>query len=77
MKMKKINPLEVVQDQYQHLKDKLLSTNDVREKNLLFKRLNNLANVMQFLMSIGKNTWLDGDGMSISPILRNLHDYLE
>jgi len=56
MKMKKINPLEVVQDQYQHLKDKLLSTNDVREKNLLFKRLNNLANVLQFLMSIGKNT---------------------
>jgi hypothetical protein len=56
MKMKKINPEEVVQEQYQHLKDKLLSTNDVREKNLLFKRLINLANVMQFLISISKNT---------------------
>ena len=54
--MKKINPLEVVQEQYQRLKEKLLSTSDVREKNLLFKRLNNLSNVMQFLISISKNT---------------------
>lgn len=56
MKIKKINPLEVVQEQYQNLKEKLLSTNDVREKDFLFKRLNNLANVMQFLISISKNT---------------------
>jgi hypothetical protein len=56
MKIKKINPLEVVQEQYQNLKGKLLSTNDVREKDFLFKRLNNLANVMQFLISISKNT---------------------
>jgi hypothetical protein len=54
--MKKINPLEVVQEQYQRLKEKLLSTSDVREKNLLFKRLNNLSDVMQFLISISKNT---------------------
>jgi len=54
--MKKINPLEVVQEQYQRLKEKLLSTSDVLEKNLLFKRLNNLSNVMQFLISISKNT---------------------
>jgi hypothetical protein len=49
--MKKINPLEVVQEQYQILKKKLKSTRDVREKNILFKRLINLAGVMQFLIS--------------------------
>jgi hypothetical protein len=54
--MKKINPLEVVQEQYQRLKEKFRSTHDVREKNVLFKRLINLAGVMQFLMSINKNT---------------------
>jgi hypothetical protein len=54
--MQKINPLEVVQEQYQRLKEKLRSTHDVREKNVLFKRLINLAGVMQFLMSINKNT---------------------
>jgi hypothetical protein len=53
---KKINPLEVVQEQYQNLKGKLRSTHDVREKNILFKRLINLAGVMQFLISIGKKT---------------------
>jgi hypothetical protein len=54
--IKKINPLEVVQEQYQNLKGKLRSTRDVREKNVLFKRLINLAGVMQFLISISKNT---------------------
>jgi hypothetical protein len=54
--MKKINPLEVVQEQYQHLKEKLRSTHDIREKKVLFKRLINLAGVMQFLISISKNS---------------------
>ena len=54
--MKKINPLEVVQEQYQNLKGKLRLTRDVREKNVLFKRLINLVGVMQFLISISKNT---------------------
>jgi len=54
--MKKINPLEVVQEQYQHLKEKLRSTHDPREKNILFKRLINLVGVMQFLISISKNS---------------------
>ena len=53
--MKKINPLDVVQEQYQRLKEKLRSTHDAREKNVLFKRLINLAGVMQFLISINKN----------------------
>ena len=55
-RLKKINPLEVVQEQYQNLKGKLRSTRDAREKNVLFKRLVNLAGVMQFLISISKNT---------------------
>jgi hypothetical protein len=53
--MKKINPLEVVQEQYQRLKEKFRSTHDVQEKKVLFKRLINLAGVMQFLISISKN----------------------
>ena len=54
--MEKINPLEVVQEQYKDLKEKLKSTHDIREKNVLFNRLINLAGVMQFLISISKNT---------------------
>ncbi len=54
--MKKINPLEIVQDQYQQLKEKLKSAPDIREKNLLFRRLVNLVGVMQFLISINKNS---------------------
>jgi hypothetical protein len=54
--MKKINPLEVVQDQYKNLKAKLKSTHDIREKNVLFKRLINLVGVMEFLISVKKNT---------------------
>lgn len=54
--MKKINPLELVQEQYNYLKGKLRLTHDVREKKVLFKRLINLAGVMQFLISIGKNS---------------------
>jgi len=54
--MKKINPLEVVQEQYHYLREKLKSTQDARERNVLFKRLINLVGVMQFLISINKNT---------------------
>ena len=50
--MEKINPLEVVQEQYKNLKEKLKSTHDIREKNVLFQRLINLAGVMQFLISV-------------------------
>jgi hypothetical protein len=56
--MKKINPLEVVQEQYQHLKEKLRSTHDVREMKVIIKRLINLVEVMQFLISISNNTHL-------------------
>ena len=54
--MQKINPLDVVQEQYQHLKYKLRPTPDVRGKNILFRRLINLAGVMQFLISVNKKS---------------------
>lgn len=54
--MQKFDPLEVVQDQYHQIKEKLRSTHDVREKNVLFRRLINLVGVMQFLISINNKT---------------------
>ena len=54
--MKKINPLEIVQEHYHQLYQKLSSTHDDREKNVLFKRLINLVGVMQFLIYVAKNS---------------------
>jgi hypothetical protein len=54
-KIKKINPLDLVQEQYQQLKEKLRSARDVHEKQVIFRRLVNLLGVMQFLISISKN----------------------
>jgi len=54
-KIKKINPLDLVQEQYQQLKEKLRSSRDVHEKQVIFRRLVNLLGVMQFLISISKN----------------------
>jgi ubiquinone biosynthesis protein Coq4 len=54
--MNKINPLEVVQEQYHYLKEKLRSTHDVREMKVIVKRLINLLGVMEFLISVSKNT---------------------
>ena len=54
--MKNINPLEIVQEHYSNLKGKLKSTNDIREKNVLFMRLINLVGVIQFLISVGRNS---------------------
>ena len=50
--MKKLNPFDLVYEQYQRLKIKLRSTNDPEEKNVLFKRLVNLLAVMEFLISL-------------------------
>lgn len=52
----KINPLDLVQEQYQYLKEKLSSANDLQEKQVLFRRLVNLVGVMQFLLSVSKNS---------------------
>jgi hypothetical protein len=55
-KIKKINPIDLVQEQYQCLKEKLRSARDVHEKQVIFRRLVNLLGVMQFLISINKNS---------------------
>ncbi len=52
--MKKINPIEIVSEQYQQLKEKLKSTHNVHDRNIIFRRLVNLLGVMQFLISINK-----------------------
>jgi hypothetical protein len=53
---KKINPIDLVQEQYQHLKEKLRSATDLHEKQVIFRRLVNLIGVMQFLLSVSKNS---------------------
>ena len=52
--MKKVKPIDLAFEQYEMLKKKLSLTGDVREKNILFKRLSNLLAVMEFLISINK-----------------------
>lgn len=54
--MKKINPFDLAYEQYQLLKEKIKSTGDAQEKNILFKRLTNLLAVMEFLVSMNKTT---------------------
>jgi hypothetical protein len=53
-KIKEINPLDLVKDQYQNLKEKFRSARDDKEKKVIFRRLVNLLGVMQFLISINK-----------------------
>jgi hypothetical protein len=53
-KIKEINPLDLVKDQYQNLKEKLRSARDDKEKKVIFRRLVNLLGVMRFLISINK-----------------------
>jgi hypothetical protein len=55
-KIKKINPLDLLNDQYQNLKEKLRSARDDKEKKVIFRRLVNLLGVMQFLISINKGS---------------------
>jgi len=52
--LKKLNPFDLAYEQYQLLKEKLISTGDPQEKNVLFKRLVNLLAVMEFLISLNK-----------------------
>ena len=54
-KIKNVNPLELVLEQFQLLKEKLKSTSDAREKTILLRRLANLVSVIHFLISINKN----------------------
>jgi len=49
--VKKINPLELVQEQYQLLKERFRQAADINEKKILIRRLINLQGVKQFLLS--------------------------
>ncbi len=55
-KIKNINPLELVNEQYLQLKEKLRSARDSKEKKVIFRRLVNLLGVMQFLISMNKGS---------------------
>ena len=48
----KMDPFDLVYEQYQHLKGKFSSTCDPQEKKMQFKRLVNLLAVMEFLISL-------------------------
>ncbi|QXE89004.1 hypothetical protein [Geomonas subterranea] len=52
--MKKKKPFDLAHEQYQLLMTKFKTTKDLREKNMLFRRLTNLLAVMEFLISIHK-----------------------
>ena len=52
--MTTVNPFDLAFEQYQLLRERLGSTGDPREKNVLFKRLVNLLTVMEFLVSLNK-----------------------
>jgi hypothetical protein len=52
--LKKRTPSDIAYDQYKALKEKLTSTRDVQERNILFRRLANLLAVMEFLISLNK-----------------------
>ena len=54
-KIKNVNPLELVQEQFELLKEKFRSTGDTHEKTILLRRLANLVGVIHFLISINKN----------------------
>ncbi|OGT97844.1 MAG: hypothetical protein A2079_00110 [Geobacteraceae bacterium GWC2_48_7] len=43
------NSIDMVSDQYHHLVNKFLTTNDNGEKKILLRRLANLVTVMEFL----------------------------
>lgn len=43
--------MDLAKEQYQQLREKLHSTDDIREKNVIYRRLTNLLDVLQFLNS--------------------------
>jgi hypothetical protein len=50
--VKKINPLDVANEQYWRLTEKMESAVDIQEKILIFRRLTNLLSVMEFLITV-------------------------
>lgn len=59
-KTRRINPIELVQEQYQLLKEKFRCAADMEEKKILLRRLLNLRGVKRFLMSI-ENDYRNGE----------------
>lgn len=48
---KKKKPLEIASEQYRRLREELESTPDIQEKNMIYRRMINLLDVMTFLNS--------------------------
>jgi hypothetical protein len=54
--LKKRSPFDIAYEQYNALRERLKSTPDVQERNILFRRLANLLAVMEFLISLNKTS---------------------
>lgn len=50
-KVKKISPFDTAYEQYRIVTEQASSTNDIQEKNLMFRRRINLLSVMEFLIT--------------------------
>ncbi len=55
-KAKRINPLDLVYDQFRQLKEKLRTTGDAQERKVLLRRLVNIVGVIQFLLTINRSS---------------------
>jgi hypothetical protein len=49
MKKKRLKSIEITRNQYQNLREKLVSSNNIEEKNVIYRRMINLLEVMEFL----------------------------
>ena len=49
MKRKKFKALEIANAQYENLKDKLSNSTNIEERNLIYRRMINLLEVINFL----------------------------
>ncbi len=55
-KAKRINPLDLVYDQFRQLKERLRTTGDAQERKVLLRRLVNIVGVIQFLLTINRSS---------------------
>ncbi len=54
--LKRINPLDLVFDQFQQLRAKFKTTGDARERKILLRRLVNIVGVIHFLLAMNKSS---------------------
>lgn len=54
IELKTLKPFNLAHEQYQLLMVKFKATRDIKEKNMLSRRLTNLLAVMEFLISLHK-----------------------